>query len=561
MRHGGIEDSITSLLKSSVASVLTELNPTHTAQESKIKIELDIPKDKAHGELSANIALKAAKFAGQEPLALANLIRERFEAGLRSSRLRTLVERVEVKPPGFINFFLTAKSLSKVLLAIKRKRERFGKCGIGQGVRLQIEFVSANPTGPLTIAHARQAAVGDSLAKILQFCGWRVTKEYYINDEGNQIDILGNSIMGRYLELCGTATEFPPDGYKGSYITDIAKALKARSGKEHLMAKDAKPFADFGLKWIMKDIKKDLADFGVKFDTWYSQKALRQSSKIKRAIDILRKRGFIYESEGAVWFRSQSLSDDKDRVVFKSDGSPTYLAPDIAYHLEKYKRGFRKVIDIWGPDHHGYIPRMKAAIEALGYPPESFSALIVQLATIYRNGQAVSMSTRAGEYITLREVMNEVGGDVTRFCLLMRRLSSHLDFDLDVVKKESQENPVYYIQYAHARIWSILERGRKLRSPAKFDSGLLKEEEEMEILRILRQFPKVVAASATNLEPYMLLQYLQDLATAFHSFYTKHRVISNDPRLTKARIVLIDCVRIVLANGLRLLGVSFPKQM
>jgi arginyl-tRNA synthetase len=413
----------------------------------------------------------------------------------------------------------------------------------------------------LTIAHGRQAAIGDSLANILEFVGYDVTREYYINDEGLQMDMLGASIRARYLELFGAKADLPADGYKGLYVIDIAKALKDKFGKKHIKTKEAGVFRDFGLRWVMNDIKRDLKDFGVEFDVWYSQKALRKSGKVERALRILKEKGYIYEQDGAMWFRSTNFGDDKDRVVVKSDGATTYLGPDIAYHLEKYKRGFKKIIDIWGPDHHGYMGRLKAAVKALGYPEDSISLMIVQLATLYRNGEAVSMSTRAGEFVTLREVMDEVGKDVARFCFIMRRVASHLDFDLEGVKKESMDNPVYYIQYAHARIWSILEYGKKIKPSTKFDSRLLKTEEEIGLLRILSQFPMIVVLSADSLEPYIILQYLQDLAKVFHSFYTKHRVVGDDPNLTKARLILVDCVRIILANGLRLLGVSLPKKM
>jgi arginyl-tRNA synthetase len=430
-------------------------------------------------------------------------------------------------------------------------------------VKLQVEFVSANPTGPLTIAHGRQAAIGDSLSNILRCLGYKVTREYYLNDEGNQMNILGRSIRARYLDLCGVRTEFPQDDYKGSYVADIARSFKKRYGRSRARggADDIDAFREFGLRWILNDIRRDLRAFGVKFDVWYSQRSLGRSGRVEKAVALLKEKGYIYEQDGAVWFKSTSFGDDKDRVIYKSDGSATYLTPDIAYHLEKYRRGFKRIVDIWGPDHHGYIPRMKAAIKALGFHEDSLSVLIVQLATLYRNGQAVSMSTRAGEFVTLREVIDEVGKDVGRFCFLMRRISSHLDFDLDSVKKESMDNPVYYIQYAHARIWSILKRGRYSRISAKFDSSLLKEPEELELMRMLRQFPVIVSMSGKALDPYIILQYLQDLAGLFHSFYNKHRVICDDPSLSRSRIVLVDCVRIVLANGLRLLGVALPKKM
>lgn len=560
MYYGGIEDKIISCIKRAVDAVLADLNvnPPSTKQ---LKIELEIPKEKLHGDLSSNIAMRISRLSGKSPMEFANILKGAIESHLSSSGLKYAVDRIETRPPGFINFFLSKKYLTGVLLDIKRMKAKFGSSGFGRGVRLQVEFVSANPTGPLTIAHGRQAAFGDSLANVLQFLGYRVTREYYLNDEGTQMDILGNSIRIRYMELFESGEVFPVDGYKGAYITDIAKALKKKLGRALTKEKRIDRFREFGMKYILKTIRADLSNFGVKFNVWYSQKALTKSGKVDKALAFLRSRGHIYENEGAVWFKSSAFGDDKDRVVIKSDGSKTYLAPDIAYHMEKYRSGFRRIIDIWGPDHHGYVPRIKAAVKALGFGEDSLSVIIVQLATLYKNGQVLSMSTRAGEFITLREVMDEVGKDVARFCFIMRRASSHLDFDLDVVKKESMENPVYYIQYAHARIWSIIKRARQAHLGAKFDSDLLKEEEEFELLRMLRQFPFIVGLSGRALEPYVILQYLQDVAAIFHSFYTKHRVIGDDPLLAKARLVLVDCTRIVLANGLRLLGVSLPKSM
>ncbi|MDD5495501.1 MAG: arginine--tRNA ligase [Candidatus Omnitrophica bacterium] len=560
MYYGGIENNIISFLEKSSRSVFSDLK-TVQLPPHEFKPELEIPKDKIHGDLATNIAMRICKFSGTNAMAFADLLRQKMTEGLSATPLARVIDRLEVKPPGFINFFFSKDYLARSLLEIKRKKTEFGRAAVGRGTKLQIEFVSANPTGPLTIAHGRQAAIGDSLASILKFLGYSVAKEYYINDEGTQMDILGNSIRMRYRALCGIKEDFPEESYKGAYVLDIARAFKAKHKKKYLDTADLKVFRDFGLKWMMDDIRKDLKDFGVKFDVWYSQKALAKSGKVEKAIRFLKEKGYIYENEGAVWFKSTAFGDDKDRVVYKSDGKPTYLAPDIAYHLDKYKRGFKKLIDIWGPDHHGYIPRMRSAIKALGYSQDSLSVIIVQLATLLRGGQPVSMSTRQGEFITLREIMDEVGKDVTRFCFLMRRVSSHLDFDVEVVKKQSSENPVYYIQYAHARIWSILEYSRKKSLSTKFDSGLLKEAEEISLLRLLRQFPMVVSLSGKSLEPYMVLQYLQDLAAVFHSFYNKHRVVNDDPELTRARLVLVDCVRIVLANGLRLLGVSLPKKM
>jgi arginyl-tRNA synthetase len=561
MHHGPVENNLSSLIEEALLAVFKDCGISIDSS-SRIKAELEIPKDRSHGDITTNIAMKACRQAKTSPIQLAELVKTKVEEALPRHHMKGAIGAIEVKAPGFVNFFLSKDYLSGLLLEIKRKKHNYGRGSIGRGVKLQVEFVSANPTGPLTIAHGRQAAIGDSLANIFEFLGYDVTREYYLNDEGTQMDILGKTIRTRYLELLGESVDFPQDGYKGSYVIEIARSFRKKYGNSHVNESDIRIFREFGLRWILADIKRDLADFGVKFDIWYSQKLLRKSGKVKKAIDLLKKKGYIYEADNAVWFKSTALGDDKDRVVFKSDGSPTYLAPDIAYHLDKFRRGFRKIIDIWGPDHHGYIPRMKAAVKALGFGEDALSVLIVQLATLYKSGQVVSMSTRAGEFVTLREVMDEVGKDVSRFCFIMRRISSHLDFDLDAVKKESQENPVYYIQYAHARICSILSYGKKSHiSIARFDSKLLSEKEEMDLLRVLRQFPMVVALSGKSQEPYMILQYLQDLATIFHCFYNKHRVIGDDARLTKSRLVLVDCVRIALANGLRLLGVSLPEKM
>jgi len=558
MQYGGIEKEITSLIERSVKLAFASRSIIPPSPE-KLKVVLEIPKDRSHGDISTNIAMKLSSYFGSQPIDLANLIVSGMAKEISVSK--GSIGKVEAKHPGFINFFLSPNYLMRVLMDIKKSGNNYGRSHSGEGKRLQVEFVSANPTGPLTIAHGRQAAIGDSLANILEFTGYKVTREYYLNDEGTQMDILGRSIQARYRAILDMEENFPEDGYKGAYVYKIAMGFKDRYGKKFANQADISPFREFGLKWLLKDIKNDLKEFGVKFDVWYSQRKLRASGKVAKTIGLLKSKGYIFENEGAIWFRSTKFGDDKDRVVIKSDGSNTYLAPDIAYHLEKYRRGFERIIDIWGPDHHGYIPRMKAAIQALGFPKDSIDMLIVQLATLYKGGAVVSMSTRAGEFITLREVREDVGKDVARFCFIMRRLSSHLDFDLDVVKKESMENPVYYIQYAHARIWSMIEKGSSARKSMFFDPKLLNQPEEVALLRVLSQFPTAVALGAKTLEPYTVLQYLEDLAGLFHSFYNKHRVVSDDPRLTRARLVLVDGVRIVLGNGLRLLGVSLPKKM
>jgi arginyl-tRNA synthetase len=461
---------------------------------------------------------------------------------------------VKVEGAGFINFYLSEKYFYAQLEDIISVGENFGRLDYGKKIKVLIEFVSANPTGPLSVAHARQAAVGDVLANILKFLGYKVKREYYLNDEGNQIDILGESIKLRLKELAGEKIEFPGNYYQGEYIYEIAKKFTVHSSQ-------SKVLADYGVKYILKIIKKELDDFGVKFDYWYSQKKLRQSGKIKKGLDFLKQKGFLFEQDGALWFKSTQFGDDKDRVVVKSDGSYTYLAPDIAYHQDKFKRGFSWLINLWGPDHHGYISRLKAAVKALGKDPGSVSIIIVQLASVFRAGVQIQMSTRRGQYITLREVLDEVGADAARFFFLMRRTSSHLDFDLEVAKKQTPENPVYYVQYAHARICSILRNSRKKIKLKGADLNLLKEKEELELIKKLWQFSYVLDICLKTQDPYLLTVYLQEVAESFHRFYDRHRVLGESEPLTKARLLLIEATRIVLANSLGLLRISRPQRM
>ncbi len=524
-------------------------------------VQLEIPNDKANGDFACNIALKLAKDFKQSPFHIANNIKEILSKNLKQSGLAQKIENIEVKQPGFINLFLSNQPLYELLEQIIQQKSSFGKSKFGNKTKVQMEFVSANPTGPLSVAHARQAAVGDALASILQFLGYDVTREYYVNDEGTQIDILGKSILCRYKELLGEAIEFPENGYQGEYIYDIAKDFI--ENKTPKTEPDFKFFSQYGLNFILKIIKQELKDFKVEFDIFSNQSVIAKEGKVKRVLSQLQKKGFVYEKEGATWFKSTAFGDDKDRVVIKSDGSFTYLAPDIAYHQDKFKRGFDWVINIWGPDHHGYIPRLKAAVEALGYKRESLAVIIVQLATLFKQGKPVSMSTRRGQYISLREVIDEVGVDAARFFFLMRRTDSHLDFDLELAKKQTSENPVFYIQYAHARISSIVNSSQEVKADIKdVDFNLIKQPEELELIKKLGAFPDTLVACQKMLDPFALVSYLQELAGCFHKFYDNCRVLddANLP-LSQARLKLIEAVKIVLANGLKLLGVTAPEKM
>lgn len=536
-----------------VGAINAALKDLNLAEYLKEPLYLDFPTDERFGDFSTNVAMRLGKELKKAPRDIALSLVEPIKQNFAKDNLGTLLKEVKVEGAGFINFYLADKYFYEQLQCLVKNGPESLKVDVGKGKHVLIEFVSANPTGSLSVAHARQGAVGDSLANILDFLRFKVKREYYLNDEGNQINILGNSVSLRINELNGEKIEFPENYYQGDYIYDIAKeAIKNKIQTEKL--------GDFAAVSILAEIKKELDDFGVKFDIWYSQKELGKSGKVEKDLDELKKKGYLYEQEGALWFKSTAFADDKDRVVRKSDGSYTYLAPDIAYHQEKFRRGFKWLINLWGPDHHGYISRVKASIEAFGHSPEALSIIIVQLATIFRAGKPVQMSTRKGQYITLKDVLDEVGRDASRFFFIMRRTSSHLDFDLDVAKKQSSENPVYYVQYAHARISSII-RSSTLKVKNNADLSALNKSEEFALIKKVLQFSSVLNICYLTLDPYMLTVYLQELSETFHKFYDLHRVLSDDSALTEARLFLIEGVRIALATGLDLLGVSKPEKM
>lgn len=518
------------------------------------EIILDFPTDAHFGELSTSLPLKLAKAFKKSPVKIAKELTDIIKSELEKNNLAKYIREIKVEGAGFINFYFSNVFFHEYLQGVLINKEKSFQPNLGAGKRVLIEFVSANPTGPLSVAHARQAVVGDVLANILSFLGFIVEKEYYLNDEGNQINILAASTGLRMRELQGEAIEFPENYYQGDYIKDIAAGMLKRGIK-------IEDSPDYPADYILKIIRQELDDFGVKFDTWFSQKSLGASNRIKKTLDLLKQKGFLYEEDSALWFKSTQFGDDKDRVVIKSDGSYTYLAPDIAYHEDKYKRGFDWLINLWGPDHHGYINRLKASVQALGKDAKSLSIIIVQLATIFRSGVPVQMSTRRGQYITLREVLNEVGPDAARFFFVMRRTASHLDFDLEVAKKQTSENPVYYVQYAYARICSILRNNPSGAKPVDADLALLKEKEEIELIKKLWQFPHILHMCLVTEDPYMLTVYLQEAAEYYHKFYDLHRVLGEDEKLTQARLALCEATRIVIAVGLELLGIARPEKM
>lgn len=529
-------------------------------------VELSTPSDKKFGELATSHALKCAKLLQRPPMDIAGTFVRAIETQLSLSPLKNKIVKIDIQKPGFINFYLAPPAFYDVVYAVLKEGSRFGQGTVGAGKKIQIEFVSANPTGPLSVAHARQAAVGGALANILNFLGYEAVKEYYVNDEGNQINILGRSIESRAREILGENVVFPEEGYQGDYIRDMAQIfLEQRTVKDlaQLTRHAAKDFAQFGVDYLMDVIKRELDDFGVRFDVWSYQSKIAHEPAIRENLAGLKAQGFLYEKEGALWFETTRYGDDKDRVVQKSDGSYTYFTPDIVYHKYKFSRGFHKVVNIWGPDHHGYIPRLTAAVQALGQPKEALQVLIVQLATIFRDGKPVSMSTRRGQYISLREVLDEVGADAARYFFLMRHISAHLEFDLDVAKKQSPENPVYYIQYAHARIHSVTQKARELSLFAKTaDLRLLKDETELDLIKKIGFFPEILLMCHDQMDPFAVGSYLLELATCFHKFYDQQRVVDpENPELSRERLALLEATRIVLANGLKLLGLAAPQKM
>ena len=551
-------------------------------------LELDRPKQVEHGHLASNVALLLARAAGRKPRDLAADI----VAALPASEW---IARTEIAGPGFINFFLQPAAFHAVIRQVGAEKEHFGANRNGAGQRLQLEFVSANPTGPLHVGHGRGAAYGASLANILRFNGFDIFCEYYVNDAGRQMDILAASVYLRYLEAAGALPwPFPENSYRGDYVREIAAHLREQVGDRlqhaaaglpnlpemsdgdiaidtliaHLkqsLGENYRTLHSAGLDEILADIRDDLEGFGVHYERWYSERSLMDTGAVDAAFAALEKAGHCYTQEGALWFRATTFDDDKDRVLRRDNGAYTYFASDVAYHAEKFARGFTHVIDMWGADHHGYVPRVKAALRALGLDDQQLEVVLVQFAILYRGTEKVSMSTRAGEFVTLRELREEVGNDAARFFYVLRRADQHLDFDLELAKKHSEENPVFYIQYAHARVYSLLrqaaEKGLSLPSADGVDLEILQESREIALADALWRFPEVVATAARDREPHQIAFYLRELAATFHTYYNSTRILVEETPLRHARLTLCLTVAQSIANGLRLLGVSAPEQM
>jgi arginyl-tRNA synthetase len=543
----------------------------HTARKGKkadlpdpeqIKIEVSRSKDPKHGDYATNAALVLAGQAGMKPRDLANVLTAYI------AQDNDVVRKTEVAGPGFINLFMAEDVWRQVLRQIHHERDRYGHQEPANRPRVLLEFVSANPTGPLHVGHGRGAAVGDTLARLLKSQGYPVATEYYVNDAGNQMKILGRSVLFRLRELAGQSVTFPEKHYVGEYIWDLARELLGGPNGNEILAlpEDAavEKASEFARQRILEGIQADLHDFGVAYDSYFSESALHNEGLVDRVVQELREKGKVEDKEGAVWFAMENAEDEKDRVLIRATGEPTYFAADAAYHENKFRRGYDLLIDLWGSDHHGYVPRVKAALQALGYSDEALKVLLVQFVTLVREGRKISMSTRAGEFVTLREVLDEVGSDAARFFFLAKRCDSHLDFDLDLAKKQSRDNPVYYVQYVHARIASIFriaaERGidADMTDP---DLSALSLPEEVRLIKHLADFPDMLADAAEALEPHRITFYLVDLADLFHAYYHDNRVLTEDPRIKKARLFLVDAVRQVVANGLAILGVTAPERM
>lgn len=564
MNKGGILLNIIeetqSALRQGVAAACAQAMAAGTLPEAALPdFVIETPKDEKNGDFSTNLAMQLTRILRQNPRKIA-------EAIVGGIDLPGLVERVEIAGPGFINFYLVPGWLNRVLPAIQEEDADYGKSNAGGGERVQVEFVSANPTGLLHMGNARGGALGDTLAAVLNEAGYVCDKEYYINDAGNQVENLGKSVEARYFELLGRDDyQIPEDGYHGKDIIATAQRLLDEKGESLVDLPEAERrelMKNYALKEKVAGIRGSLENFGVVFDNWFSEQSLHDAGSVHEVVDILREKGVVYEKDGAQWLRATDWGEEKDEVLVRSNGTPTYFAADIAYHRDKFERGYKRLINIWGADHHGHVARLKGAMTALGYPGDAITVILMQLVRLYRGGEIVKMSKRSGKYVTLDELIEEVGKEAARFFFIMRSPDSALDFDLDLAKAESSDNPVYYVQYAHARICSILSvAGVDTPKAADVDLSLLTEENERVLIRKLAEWPQEVADAARELAPYHLAYYAKELANAFHSFYNSCKVLTDDAALRDARLALVDCTRITLRNVLTLLGLSAPERM
>ncbi|MBM6616790.1 arginine--tRNA ligase [Bacillus suaedaesalsae] len=553
-----VVDQVKDRLKAEIKEAVIKAGLANAEEIPEVVLEL--PKEKAHGDYATNMAMQLARVAKKAPRVIAEELVNNFDKSKAS------IEKIEIAGPGFINFYMNNRYLADLIPTIVDAGDSYGETKAGNNVKVNVEFVSANPTGDLHLGHARGAAVGDSLSNILAKAGYSVTREYYINDAGNQIHNLALSVEARYFQALGQDKPMPEDGYHGADIIEIGKQLASEYGDQYESKSDEERyefFRSYGLKYELKKLQKDLDSFRVPFDVWFSETSLYENGKIDQALAKLKEQGMIFEEEGATWLRSMDYGDDKNRVLIKNDGSYTYLTPDIAYHKDKIERGHDKLINVWGADHHGYIPRMKAAIQSLGYGADVLEVEIIQMVQLYQNGEKVKMSKRTGKAVTLRELMDEVGVDAMRYFFAMRSADSHMDFDMDLAVSKSNENPVFYAQYAHARICSILRQGEEMNlQGSDLNLDLVTSEKEYELLKKLGEFPAAVTEAAEKRMPHRITNYVFELATALHSFYNAEKVLDAEKlELSKVRYALMKAVQITLKNALSLIGVSAPEKM
>lgn len=548
--------NIETTIQETLSQTLTKLN----LELNQSSIKLERPKSQGHGDWSTNVAMQLAAVAKKNPRLIAQDIIDNLEFE------SDFIDKIEIAGPGFINFHLGWGYYRKAVQHIVEQGEDFGRSNWGQGTKIQIEFVSANPTGPLNVVSARAATVGDIMVNLYNEVGFAADREYYINDAGRQVRLLGQSVSARYMALLNQEEPFPEEGYHGEYIIDIAREIFDDLGDKYSALSPEErqtEFSKIALEKMILQQKAAMEQFGVNFQTWFHESDLRNNDDHLAVLEYLEEHGYTYKNEGATWFKSEQFGDEKDRVLITGEGEPTYFMVDIAYHRNKFERGYKKLYDIWGPDHHGYIPRMKAAMQALGYPKDSFEVEIVQQVNLLRAGEVVKMSKRAGQIIEMQEVIDEVGVDAARFFFINRKSSSHLDFDIDLAKKQSDENPVFYIQYAYARIFNVIafanEQG--LSTGEGVNLKRLENEEEKTLINKLLQFPEVISKSAEMWEPHRLTNYLHELSSNFHHFYHLHRVASENLELSRARLFLVEATKIVVANGLKILGITAPEKM
>ncbi|PID75644.1 MAG: arginine--tRNA ligase [Deltaproteobacteria bacterium] len=522
------------------------------------KFVVELPKHQGQGDFSTNFALVLAGIEKQNPRQIAAELKNQLE------RDRDIIERVEIAGPGFVNMYIRPTVWQALIPRIIDSGVQFGRSNAGGKRRVMVEFVSANPTGPLSIGHGRQAILGDAIARLLEATGHDVFREYYYNDAGRQMRVLGESTRARYLELLGEESSFPEDGYQGSYIIDIAKGLQDSRGASLKAEEDVTPFKEEAEKYIFTDISGTLQRMGIVFDNYYNERDLYENGQIDDVVENLREKGLVYDRDGAVWLRTRDLGLDQDRVIIKSSGEPTYRLPDIAYHREKFKRGFDWLVNVMGSDHIATVPDVLAGVQALGFDPEKVTVVLHQFVTLTRDGKQVKMSTRKANFVTIDELLDEVGIDPVRFFFTMRKADSQMEFDLELATRQSQENPVYYVQYAHARLCSIMRQAQAQGAPlvaGEADLSLLVEPEELNLLKTVSGFPQIIETSALELAPHKVIFYLMELSAQLHSYYNKHKVLTDDLQLSRARLQLIYALQIVLKNALGIVGVTAPERM